>query len=114
MIPLPSTVARFVDNRTGQVIAPWVQYLQQFTINPPDFIDITVSASPFTYTVKEPGSLFITGGTVSTITLIRGSKTLNMTGQKIIPVGIKDRVVVTYSVLPTITFIPSYGQNTTI
>jgi len=112
MIPFPSTIARFVDG-AGKVVTPFIQYLQQFTITPPDFVDIVVSASPFGYVAKEPGNLFITGGTVSNINLVRGAKILNVTGVTIIPVGIKDTVVIIYSVLPTIKFIPSYGQNTT-
>lgn len=107
MQTFPNTLARFVDNE--RVITPWIQYLQQFTQAPPKFVDITVDISPFSYTAKEPGYVVVSGGTVSAIHLLRGSDDLDMTGQKIIPVSINDIVKTTYTVLPTITFIPIYG-----
>lgn len=108
MQPFPYTLARFVDN-AGRVIRPWIQYLQQFTQAPPPFKQITVDVSPFSYTAVEPGFVFVTGGTVSAIHLIRGSNDLNFTGQETIPVSIGDAVIVTYTVLPTMMFIPIYG-----
>lgn len=102
----PNTLAawliRHIDNAA-------VMYLQQFTQAPPKFVDITVDISPFSYTAKEPGYVIVDGGTVSAIHLLRGSDDLDLTGQKIIPVSINDTVITTYSVLPTMTFIPIYG-----
>lgn len=111
MIPLPSQLAPLVTPN-GKILRPWTQYLQQFTQAPPNIMSIVVSASPFVYQVKEPGSVAITGGTVSGITLTRGIISINLTGSKIIPVSINDVVTIIYSVLPTIQFIPAYGQNT--
>lgn len=108
MQTFPNTLSRLTDS-LGRVITPWIQYLQQFTQAPPKFVDITVDISPFSYTAKEPGYVVVSGGTVSAIHLLRGSDDLNLTGQKIIPVSINDAVVTTYSVLPTIIFIPIYG-----
>lgn len=105
---LPNSLARFV-NKSGNIVTPWIQYLQQFTQKPPPFVDIDVDISPFSYTAVEPGFVFVSGGTVSAIALDRGSDTLNFTGQIQVPVSIGDIVTVTYSVLPTITFIPIYG-----
>lgn len=116
MVPFYSTIARFVDN-AGLILQPWIQYLQQFTIAPPAFMSISVGISPFAYEAKEPGNLFISGGTVTSITLTRGSDTIivapNTANPRMIPVAVADIVKVTYSVLPTIKFIPSYGSNTT-
>lgn len=111
MIPLPNTLAPFV-NKLGQIIRPWNSYLQQFTQQPPSVTSVTVSASPFSYTAREPGNLAITGGTISQISLIRGNVTISFGAgsNKIIPVGINDVVTITYSVLPTVSFLPSYGQ----
>lgn len=105
---IPNSLARLVD-QTGRVLTPWIQYLQQFTQAPPKFIAVTVDISPFSYTAKEPGYVVVGSGTVSAIHLMRGSDNLNLTGQKIIPVSINDTVITTYSVLPTITFVPIYG-----
>lgn len=108
MQPFPQTIARFVDI-AGRILQPWQQYLQQFTQAPPPFMQITVDGSPFSYIAREPGYVIISGGTVSAITLTRGSTTLTFTGQLQVPVSINDTVTVTYSVLPTIRFIPIYG-----
>lgn len=105
---LPNTLSRFVDSSL-RIVTPWIQYLQQFTQAPPPFVDITVDVSPFSYTAAEPGFIILSGGTVSTIHLVRGTDDIDLTGQKIIPVSIGDTVVTTYSVLPTIQFIPIYG-----
>lgn len=112
----PNVVQPFVD-KFNRIMQPWMGYLQQFTIPPPPFQSVTVSTSPFSYYADEPGNLFITGGTVSLITLTRGTDTLTIATStstpRIIPLAIHDIVEITYTVLPTITFIPSYGQNTT-
>ena len=111
MLTLPNQVSAFVD-KAGRIITPWVQYLQQFTQAPPNVMAVTVTASPFSYIAKEPGYVHIDGGVVSAIALVRGAISLNYTGMKSVPVAIKDTVVVIYTGLPTIKFIPSYGQNT--
>lgn len=108
MQTFPNTLSRFV-NQLGNIVTPWIQYLQQFTQAPPKFMQVSVDISPFSYTAKEPGYVVVSGGTVSAIHLLRGSDDLDMTGQKIIPVSINDSVITTYTVLPTITFIPVYG-----
>lgn len=115
MLPLPSVLQDFINEL--KIKEPWVQYLQQFTIAPPAFASITVGISPFEYTAEEPGNIFISGGTVSGITLTRGSDTItifpNTVNPRLVPVAVADIVEVTYSVLPTMKFIPSYGVNTT-
>lgn len=113
MVPLPNLLAPLVDKVTGLIKRPWNSFLQQFVQPPPAFMAISVTASPFSYTVKEPGMVTITGGTVSNVALTRGTVTINFGSINLVPVGINDIVTVTYSVLPTIKFVPSYGQNTT-
>lgn len=119
MQTFPSIAQRFV-NAAGIVLQPFIGYLQQFTIAPPAFVDITIGASPFDYEAQEPGFVRIRGGTISNISLIRGSRTLlffssgSDTEPRIVPVAVGDIVRTTYTVAPTfILFIPSYGQNTT-
>ena len=115
MLPLPSVLQEFVDSGR-KIIVPWVQYLQQFTIAPPSFMDITVGSSPFQYEAAEPGNLFITGGTVSGITLTRGADTITVfpstANPRLVPIAVNDVVTVTYTVKPTIKFIPLYGVDT--
>jgi hypothetical protein len=112
MVPLPNLLAKFV-NDLGRIIPPWNSYLQQFTQAPPNFMAQTVSGSPFSFTATEPGMIAISGGTVIAVTLTRGATVINLGATpKLIPVAIADTVTITYSVLPTISFIPSFGQNT--
>lgn len=115
MLVLPNKMAPFVD-ALKRILAPWDSYLQQFTQAPPNYQPLTVGASPFAYTAKEPGNLAITGGTVTGLALIRGEASIILGAgtNKIIPMSINDIVNVVYSVLPTIQFVPSYGQNTTL
>jgi hypothetical protein len=108
---MPNTLAQFVSN-ARQILKPWIQYLQQFTQAPPNFTQLSATSSPFTYTAVEPGFLTIIGGTVSKITLIRGNSLIVLTGSLIVPVSISDTVIVTFSVAPSLMFIPIYGANT--
>lgn len=115
MQPLPSVLQDFID-QFKRIKEPWVQYLQQFTIAPPAFIDITVGISPFEYQSKEPGNVYISNGIVSEITLTRGADIImfafDTLSPRMVPVAVDDVVKITYSILPTIKFIPSYGVNT--
>ena len=112
MQPLPNQSSPLVRLPNGTIIPPWNSYLQQFTQAPPSFVRVTVGASIFSYVAKEPGFIIVKGGTVSAIHLIRGTTSIDMTGQVSIPVSIQDKVSVTYSVVPTMYFIPIYGANT--
>lgn len=69
---------------------------------------VVVGASPFSYTASIAGYVHVTGGTVSAIALIRAATTL-ATGLTagFIPVGQGDVVRVTYTVKPTVNFVPS-------
>ena len=73
----------------------------------PPITGVPVGASPFAYVAGERGSVCITGGTVSSVTLTRHGVTVNpgsLAGY--VPVSQGDTVTVTYSVAPTIDFIP--------
>lgn len=107
---LPNQNSPLVNRATGNIIPPWNSYLQQFTQKPPPVMAIDVTASPFSYTAVEPGNVAISGGTVSAIVLTRGSVSITIVGSNFVPVAIGDIVTVTYSVLPTIRFIPAYGN----
>lgn len=71
-------------------------------------IAVTVSASPFLYDSDISGNLVIQGGTVSEISIVRGSSNV-ITGltQGVIPMLRGDSVSITYSGLPTVTFLPT-------
>ncbi len=72
---------------------------------------ITPGASPYSYTAPYWGSVAVTGGTVSAISIIRQGASIG-TG---VTVGVfqlarGDVLQVTYSVVPTMTFIPGSTQ----
>lgn len=115
-IPLPninSPLARvelIVNGKklVGQafIVPPWNSYLQQISQAASQVMSIALTSSPFSITPNAHGTLIITGGTISNISLIRGAITINLTGQVIIPVRISDTISITYSVAPTVQFLP--------
>lgn len=116
-IPLPNInapLARVEISVNGRKISgeaflvpPWNNYLQQFAQNAPAVMGIELTGSPFSITPNALGTLIITGGTISNITLTRGNVYINLTGEKIIPIRLTDTVTITYSVLPTVQFLPN-------
>lgn len=105
--PVLNMTAPLVNER-GQIIPPWNSFFQQFTQAPTGVMSLIVTASPFSYQAREPGYINVSGGTVSVLTLVRGLVVINVLNVKLIPVSIKDTVIVTYSVIPTIKFIPQF------
>jgi len=72
-------------------------------------VTVSVGASPFAYTVSTYGNLVINGGTVSSVTITRpggAAVTLGVVaGMFAVQAG--DVVTITYTVAPTVTFIPN-------
>ncbi|PTB28849.1 hypothetical protein C9I56_11200 [Paraburkholderia caribensis] len=69
---------------------------------------ITPGASPYTYTAPANGQVVISGGTVSNIQLKRGATTITIAAASPadVPVSAGDQVITTYSVVPTMSFVP--------
>lgn len=68
---------------------------------------VTVGASPFSYTAAFDGIVAVTGGTVSAISLIRqGTSVATGITTGLFPLSRLDTLQVTYSGLPTMTFLP--------
>ena len=74
-------------------------------ISPP--VVLTASSSPYSYTTIVAGSIIVDGGTVTKIQYIRGSAsiTLAVLNGKL-ELQPSDTVKVTYTVAPTLTFLP--------
>lgn len=69
---------------------------------------VTVGASPFTFTAPANGTVAISIGTVSAVTLIRqGVSVATGVTDGLIPVSRLDQVQITYAVAPTVAFLPS-------
>ncbi len=107
-LPVPAPRVPIVDPTTGILTDAWFLYLASLSARPPGFAPVVVGLSPFSYTASGPGSVAVVGGTVSAITIDRGTGSL-ATGATsgIFPVAQGDIITVTYTVLPTITFIPA-------
>jgi hypothetical protein len=85
--PVPNVNSPIVD-KAGKLIAPWMQFFQQFVQKAPTIIDIS-ALSP--YQANQNGTIIITGGTGISIT--RGPDTIVLLdGQAIIPIAITDIV----------------------
>lgn len=88
----------------------WFLFLQQLlTLATPSGANaaaITVSASPFSYTATDSGVVLVSGGTVSAIALGRNGTftSIGVTAGPV-PVSEGDVVRVTYTVIPTMTFV---------
>jgi len=90
------------------------------TLDPPTFLDVpgrfllpsgvTPGASPYTYqnTSGRPGDMIVSGGTVSAIAFSRDNATFYGVGfvSGVFPLSAYDFLRVTYTVAPTMTFIP--------
>lgn len=86
--PVPNIKAAVVNPKTGMLVAPWMQFFQQFVQKAAAIIDVS-SQSP--YTANQNGTVIITGGTG--IKLTRGSTAINLAnGQAIIPIAISDTI----------------------
>ena len=84
--PVPNMQAPLVD-KDRKVIPPWNSFFQQLVQQAPA-VDTVTEPSPFTANAN--GKVILTGA--ATINLTRGSDTINLNGQRIIPVRIGDTV----------------------
>ena len=68
---------------------------------------ITPGASPYTYRAQQEGTLSIVGGTISAISLTRAGVSVSLAvSTPMIPLSPGDAVTITYTVAPTLKFIP--------
>jgi hypothetical protein len=69
---------------------------------------VTVGVTPFTYAAPAGGTVIVNGGTVSQVKFSRDGASFYVTGQTqgMFPVSQGDLLVISYSVPPTVTFVP--------
>ncbi len=72
-------------------------------------VAVTLGASPYIYSAPVRGSVIINGGTVSAVAFSRDGVTFYTTGQTagMFALNASDQLRITYTVLPTVTFVPS-------
>lgn len=105
---VPNLLSRLTDI-SGLIQKPWNNFFSQFSSPPSAIKTIVVGTSPFQYQAGEPGTLFISGGTVSDVSFIRGRDTVSLGTPHSVLLMIQDIAQITYSVIPTIKFFPFYG-----
>ena len=104
----PSWGVPAVDPATGLLSQPWHGYLAQLAGAPGPIVPTAPGPSPFAFKAPSNGTLAVTGGTVSGITLARA----RVSGVNVgftsgsVAVAANDVVTITFSVAPTINFIP--------
>jgi hypothetical protein len=67
---------------------------------------LTLGASPYAYTAPSKGFVIIRGGTVTAVQFTRSVTTLTGQTQGVFPLSQGDVLTITYSVLPTVTWVP--------
>lgn len=90
--PVPNLKAAIAASKDKKIqvylIEPFIQFFQQFVQLAPAVVDVTSVGSP--YTANQNGTVILTGAT--TVSLIRGQITINLTGERIVPISIGDSV----------------------
>jgi hypothetical protein len=112
-VQLPTSrqaVVEMAANKAWQFTVPWYRFfgalLGLAAPSGADAAAITVTASPFSYTATNSGTVLVAGGTVSAIELGRnGVFTSTGVTAGVVPVSEGDAVRVTYTVVPTMTFV---------
>lgn len=109
--PVPNSQSPLAATPDGKIkvylITPWTQFFQQFVQKAAAALAVIPTGSPFDYTPNQNGNIYVNGGTVSNVSIIRGLDTLDVTGQKLTPIGIGDTMRITYTVAPTVKFLGS-------
>lgn len=106
---VPSPILPATDPNTGKLANVWYQFLTrlaQLSAETP-MAPVSAGASPFTFRAGTIGHMFVTAGTVSSIVLTRSGTSIVCQKDQFIPMAANDTVTVTYSVAPTMTFVPS-------
>lgn len=84
--PVPNLNAKVVDPN-GFLLAPWIQFFQQFVQRAPTIVSITTSP----YQANQNGTVIVKNAT--DIKLTRGKITIDLgAGQQIIPISIGDSI----------------------
>lgn len=109
VLNLSSAIVRVTDKNgkiigQGFLLSPWNSFLQQLTQAPPAIQNVLVGTSPFSYTPNSKGQVFIRGGNVTSVILIRGLVEIDMGVDTTVLVSIEDTVKIIYTVAPSVKF----------
>jgi hypothetical protein len=92
----------------GSTHTTWYRFFQNIYKGAPPSSESTLvlGASPWAYNAPSAGFVIIRGGTVSAVQFTRSVTTLTGQTQGVFPVSQGDTLTITYSVLPTVTWVP--------
>lgn len=103
-VAFPGAQVPFVQG--DRTVTPiWLLWLRQFVSQPGPIVPVSLGPSPASFTASGAGSLVLSGGTVSSITLTRSSTVAHL-GSGPVPMVNNDVATITYSVAPAASFIP--------
>lgn len=84
----------------------WRLFFQSLVSSAKAIAIVEVGASPFTYTASDDGSVVISGGTVSGVSLRRGNATVALPTSGMLAISQGDALIITHSGAPTVSFVP--------
>lgn len=96
-----------IADTNGKVSQIWQRFFNALVASPSAISTISVGASPTSFTASESGSVAISGGAVTGVTLTRSTVSVALGAVALVPVNNGDVVQVSYSSAPTLTFIPN-------
>ena len=102
---VPNSNQPLVD-KGGFITPVWQRFFGALLGSPAAISPVTVSASPTSFTASQRGVVGISGGTLTAVSLTRAGTTVTLGTSRSITVANGDTVTVSYSVAPTINFIP--------
>jgi len=91
----------------GLVTPPWVRFFNALVAAASPIASVDVGATPFSYRAGSSGTLLISGGTVSAVSLTRSGTTVSLGTVRSVLMANNDVVTISYSVVPTVDFIPA-------
>lgn len=108
---LPAYPTPIVDPKSRNTTKDWYFFFAGlFQGLPPEKeVGVTLTGSPFVYSAPKKGSVIVSGGTVSAIDFSRDGTTFYSTGATagMFTVNKSDLLRITYTVAPTVTFVPT-------
>jgi hypothetical protein len=103
---VPNSNQPLVDSG-GFVTPVWQRFFGALLGSPAAISPVAVSASPTSFTASQRGTVGISAGTLTAVSLTRAGTTVALgTTTRSVLVASGDVVTVSYSVAPTISFIP--------
>lgn len=105
----PTYEVPIADTASGNTHKSWYRWFRDTEKGTPPSqeLAIKITASPYTYIAPSKGFVVINGGSVSQVAFTRvGTYTTGQTAG-MFPVSANDKLTITYSGAPTITFVPT-------